>query len=193
MSGPNPKSSNPPAGPERASRALFLDRDGTLIVDKVYLADPAGVELIPGAAGALRQARALGYKLFLFTNQSGIGRGYHTLEDTHRVNARLEELLGPPRPAFDGICIAPEAPDQPAVYRKPSPKYILEMVAQHGLDPAQCYMVGDSAADIQTARNAGIHAVVVRTGKVDPDTLPEVARHHVPVFASFAAFVATLA
>ena len=193
MSGPNPKSSNPPAGPERASRALFLDRDGTLIVDKVYLADPAGVELIPGAAGALRQARALGYKLFLFTNQSGIGRGYHTLEDTHRVNARLEELLGPPRPAFDGICIAPEAPDQPAVYRKPSPKYILEMVAQHSLDPVQCYMVGDSTADIQTARNAGIHAVVVRTGKVDPDTLPEVARHHVPVFASFAAFVDTLA
>jgi D-glycero-D-manno-heptose 1,7-bisphosphate phosphatase len=193
VSGPNPKSSNPLAGPERASRALFLDRDGTLIVDKVYLADPAGVELIPGAAGALRQARTLGYKLFLFTNQSGIGRGYHTLEDTHRVNARLEELLGPPRPAFDGICIAPEAPDQPAIYRKPSPKYILEMVAQHSLDPVQCYMVGDSAADIQTARNAGIHAVVVRTGKVDPDTLPEVARHHVPVFASFAAFVDTLA
>jgi D-glycero-D-manno-heptose 1,7-bisphosphate phosphatase len=193
VSGPNPKSPNPFAGPERASRALFLDRDGTLIVDKNYLADPAGVELIPGAAGALRRARVLGYKLFLFTNQSGIGRGYHTLEDTHRVNARLEELLGPPRPAFDGICIAPEAPDQPAVYRKPSPKYILEMVAQHGLDPAQCYMVGDSAADIQTARNAGIHAVVVRTGKVAPDTLPEVARHHVPVFASFAAFVATLA
>jgi D-glycero-D-manno-heptose 1,7-bisphosphate phosphatase len=193
VSGPNPKSPTPNAGPERASRALFLDRDGTLIVDKVYLADPAGVELIPGAADALRRARALGYKLFLFTNQSGIGRGYHTLEDTHRVNTRLEELLGPPTPAFDGICIAPEAPDQPAVYRKPSPKYILEMVAQHGLDPAQCYMVGDSAADIQAARNAGIHAVVVRTGKVDPDTLPEVARHQVPVFVSFAAFVATLA
>jgi D-glycero-D-manno-heptose 1,7-bisphosphate phosphatase len=192
VSGPNPKSNTPNAGSERASRALFLDRDGTLIVDKVYLADPAGVELIPGAADALRRARALGYKLFLFTNQSGIGRGYHTMEDTHRVNARLEELLGPPRPAFDGICIAPEAPDQPTVYRKPSPKYILEMVAQHDLDPAQCYMVGDSAADIQAARNASIHAVVVRTGKVDPGTLPEVARYHVPVFASFAAFVATL-
>ena len=193
MSGPNSKSQIPNAGSERASRALFLDRDGTLIVDKVYLADPAGVELIPGAADALRRARALGYKLFLFTNQSGIGRGYHTMEDTHRVNARLEELLGPPRPAFDGICIAPEAPDQPTVYRKPSPKYILEMVAQHDLDPAQCTMVGDSAADIQAARNAGIHAVVVRTGKIDPGTLPEVARYHVPVFASFAAFVATLA
>ena len=192
MSEPHPKPGTQNAEPERAARALFLDRDGTLIVDKIYLADPAGVELIPGAAAALRRAHALGYKLFLFTNQSGIGRGYHTLEDTRRVNARLEELLGLPKPAFDGICIAPEAPDQPSVYRKPSPKYILEMVAQHGLDPAQCYMVGDSAADIQAARNAGIHPVVVRTGKVDPDTLPEVARYQVPVFVSFAAFVATL-
>ena len=174
------------------ARALFLDRDGTLIVDKVYLADPAGVELIPGAAAALRRARKLGYRLFLFTNQSGIGRGYHTIEDTHRVNARLEELLGPPRPAFDGICIAPEAPGQPMVYRKPSPRFILEMVAQHGLDPAQSYMVGDSSADIQAAVNAGIRPVVVCTGKVDPHNLAEVTQYRVPVFDNFAAFVATL-
>ncbi|MBP9913168.1 MAG: HAD-IIIA family hydrolase, partial [Opitutaceae bacterium] len=76
------------------SKALFLDRDGTLIIDQVYLADPAGVELIPGTVNALRCARTLGYKLFLFTNQSGIGRGYHTLQDTQRVNARMEELIG---------------------------------------------------------------------------------------------------
>ena len=98
-------------------KALFLDRDGTLIVDKVYLADPAGVELIAGAANALRAARSLGFKLFLFTNQSGIGRGYHTLADTHRVNARMEELLGLPTPIFEEICIAPEAPGQPSLYR----------------------------------------------------------------------------
>jgi D-glycero-D-manno-heptose 1,7-bisphosphate phosphatase len=151
------------------------------------------VELLPGAAAALRRARELGYLLFLFTNQSGIGRGLHTLEDARRVNTRLEELLGMPSPAFTGTCIAPEAPGQPVVYRKPSPKFILEMIAQHRLDPAQCHMVGDSAADIQAALNAGIHAVVVRTGKIDPDSMPEVARHQIPVFDSFAAFVATLA
>jgi D-glycero-D-manno-heptose 1,7-bisphosphate phosphatase len=174
------------------SKALFLDRDGTLIIDKVYLADPAGVELLPGAAGALRRARELGFRLFLFTNQSGIGRGYHTLANTERVNARLEELLGLPRPVFDGVCIAPEAPGQPAVYRKPSPRFILETVAQHHLDPATCYMVGDSPADILSALNAGIHPVVVRTGRIDPATMPEVARHGVPVFDDLAAFVATL-
>jgi len=174
------------------NRALFLDRDGTLIVDKVYLADPAGVELIPGATEGLRRARALGYRLFLFTNQSGIGRGLHTIADTHRVNARMEELLGLPPPVFDAICIAPEAPGQPVVYRKPSPKFILEMIELHALDPAHCWMVGDSAADIGAAHAAGIRAVAVRTGKVAPDTLLEVVEKKVPVFADFAAFAATL-
>jgi len=81
------------------SKALFIDRDDTLIVDKVYLSDPAGVEIIPGVPEGLRRARDLGYKLFLFTNQSGIGRGYYTVEDAHRVNARMEELIGLPKSA----------------------------------------------------------------------------------------------
>jgi len=179
--------------PKPTAKALFLDRDGTLIVDKVYLADPAGVELIPGTAAALRRARQLGYQLFLFTNQSGIGRGYHTLEDAQRVNARLEEMLGLPPPVFDGVCIAPEGPGEPLVYRKPSPRFILETIAQQQLDPAACWMVGDAPADFAAARAAGIQAAAVRTGKVDPDSLPEVARDRIPVYANFAAFAATLA
>ena len=175
------------------SRALFLDRDGTLIIDKVYLADPAGVELIPGAANGLRRAQKLGYKLFLFTNQSGIGRGLHTIDDTHRVNARMEELLGLPRPVFARICIAPEAPSQPVAYRKPSPRFILEtLAADPSLDPAQCWMVGDSAADIGAGLAAKIKVAAVQTGKIDPLTLPESVRPGVPIFANFPAFAATL-
>ncbi len=173
-------------------RALFLDRDGTLIVDKVYLADPAGVELIPGAALGLKRARDLGFRLFLFTNQSGIGRGLHTLGDAHRVNARMEELLGLAPPVFDAICIAPEAPDQPSLYRKPSPRFILEAIAEHGLDPGACWMVGDAPADIAAALAAGIRAAAVRTGKVPPDSIPGVAEGKVPVFEDFGAFAATL-
>jgi D-glycero-D-manno-heptose 1,7-bisphosphate phosphatase len=173
-------------------RALFLDRDGTLILDKVYLSDPEGVELIPGAAEGLRRARALGYKLFLFTNQSGIGRGLHSIEDTHRVNARMEQMLGLASPVFDGTCIAPEAPGQPSAYRKPSPRFILETLRAHGLDPAQCWMVGDAPADVGAAVAAGIRAVALRTGKVQPDSIPEVAQGKVPVFDNFGAFAATL-
>jgi D-glycero-D-manno-heptose 1,7-bisphosphate phosphatase len=173
-------------------RALFLDRDGTLIVDKVYLADPAGVELIPGAAAGLRRARSLGFKLFLFTNQSGIGRGLHTIEDTRRVNARMEEMLGLPGPVFDGTCIAPEAPGQLSDYRKPSPRFINEKVAEHGLDPEACWMVGDSPADVGAALAAGIRAAAVRTGKVPPEAIPGVAEGKVPVFDDFGAFAAAL-
>ena len=174
------------------SKALFLDRDGTLIIDRVYLADPAGVELFPGVAEGLARARSLGYKLFLFTNQSGIGRGLHTLDDTLRVNARMEELIGLGSPLFAGVCIAPEAPGQPVVYRKPSPRYLLEKIEQHRLDPAQTWMVGDSAADIGAGLAAKVNLAAVGTGKTDPHTFPEVAAHRIPVFPSFAEFAATL-
>jgi D-glycero-D-manno-heptose 1,7-bisphosphate phosphatase len=177
---------------ENSRRALFLDRDGTLILDKHYLADPAGVELIPGVAAALVRARSLGYRLFLFTNQSGIARGLHTLEDTLRCNARMEELLGLPAPLFDDICIAPEGPDEPAQYRKPSPRFILESIARHRLDPAQCWMIGDREADIQAGLNAKINAAAVCTGKHNAASWAALAIPGVPVFPSFVEFVAHL-
>jgi D-glycero-D-manno-heptose 1,7-bisphosphate phosphatase len=177
---------------DAGGRALFLDRDGTLIIDKVYLSDPAGVEVIPGVIAGLRRARELGYRLFLFTNQSGIGRGYHTHDDTHRVNARMVELMGLGTDLFAEICIAPEAPHQPSLYRKPSPRFITETIAKYGLDPSACWMVGDSAADLGAALAAGIRAAAVRTGKVDPKTIREVAAGKVPVYDDFGEFAETL-
>ncbi len=174
------------------SKALFLDRDGTLILDKHYLADPAGVELIPGVADALARARSLGYRLFIITNQSGVGRGYHTIDAVHRCNERMDELLALPRPIWDGICIAPEATDQPSRYRKPSPAYILERITQHGLDPAQCWMVGDRESDIDAGLNAAINAAAVCTGKHDAAAWTALAKPGVVVFPSFVEFAATL-
>lgn len=172
------------------SKALFLDRDGTLIRDKSYLSDPEQVELLPGTAEALRLARELGFLLFLFTNQSGVGRRYFTLETVHRVNARMEELLGLPPPVFAGVCIAPETPDEPQVYRKPSPRFILEMIGTHRLDPRLCFMVGDAPADIQAALNAGITPIAVTTGAVnDPRAVPGGAGGGIAVFPDLLSFV----
>lgn len=173
-------------------RALFLDRDGTLIPDKHYLADPAGVELIPGVAAALGRARQLGYALFLFTNQSGIARGYFTLEDVHRCNARMEELIGLPSPLFADICIATEGPNDPVLYRKPSPRFILESIARHDLDPQHCWMVGDREGDIDAGLNARIRSVAVCTGKHDAAAWTTAGRPGVPVFPSLVEFVASL-
>jgi D-glycero-D-manno-heptose 1,7-bisphosphate phosphatase len=174
------------------SKALFLDRDGTLILDKHYLADPAGVELIPGIPAALQRARGLGYKLFLFTNQSGIGRGLHSLDDALRCNARMEELIGLPPPLFDDICIAPESSDQPSNYRKPSPRFILESIARHGLDHQRCWMVGDRDSDIQAGLNAGIRTAALCTGKYDAAAWTARGVPGVPVFPSLVEFVQTL-
>lgn len=174
------------------AKALFLDRDGTLIYDKHYLADPAGVELIPSVTEALRRAKALGYLLFIHTNQSGIARGLLTMDDVLRCNVRMEELLGLPQPIFDGMCIAPEGPDGPVVYRKPSPRYYQEMAAQHRLDPKQCWMVGDREGDVETGINAGISSAAVCTGKHSAAGWAALAYPGVPVFPSFVEFVAAL-
>ncbi|WP_158277414.1 HAD-IIIA family hydrolase [Opitutus sp. ER46] len=179
------------ASPGRA--ALFLDRDGTLILDKHYLADPAGVELIPGVPAALQCAKAQGYDLFLFTNQSGIGRGMYTLDDTLRCNARMEELIGLPAPLFTDVCIAPEAPDQPQQYRKPSPRFILESIARHGLDPDRCWMVGDNLADVQAGQNAGINLAVVCTGKLTADQWAARGIPNLHVFPTLVEFARSLA
>jgi len=172
--------------------ALFLDRDGTLIYDKHYLADPAGVELIPGVADALRRARALGYLLFIHTNQAGIARGLLRLEDVLRCNERMEELLGLPRPIFDDICIATEGADDPVLYRKPSPRFIHESIARHALDPKQCWMVGDRESDLETGHNAGIASTAVCTGKHAAAAWAALALPGVPIFSSIVEFVDAL-
>jgi D-glycero-D-manno-heptose 1,7-bisphosphate phosphatase len=174
------------------SKALFLDRDGTLILDKHYLADPAGVEIIPGVPAALQRARSLGYQLFLFTNQSGIARGLHTLDDVLRCNSRMEELLGFQTPLFTDICIAVEGPDDPQHYRKPSPRFILESISRHGLDRRECWMVGDREADIDAGLNAQINVAAVCTGKYDASGWAALGRRQVPIFPSMVEFIASL-
>ena len=182
----------PPTGP-LAGGALFLDRDGTLNFDRHYVSDPAGIELIPGVADALRSARALGLRLFLHTNQSGIARGLFQLEDVARCNARLEELLGLPRPVFDAICVAPEGPDDPQVYRKPSSRFIRECVARHHLDPARCWMVGDRESDLESGRLAGIGTAAVCTGKHDAAAWRQLLPAGAPVWPSLTELVTALA
>jgi D-glycero-D-manno-heptose 1,7-bisphosphate phosphatase len=104
----------------------------------------------------------------------------------------MEELLGLPRPVFDGICIAPEAPGQPSLYRKPSPRFILRRRWPARARPGGCWMVGDSAADIGAALAAGIRAAAVRTGKVRPDVDRRGRVGPRCPFSDFGSFAATL-
>jgi len=141
------------------NKALFLDRDGTLIQHKPYLHKPEEVVLLPGTADALRRAREAGYLLFLFTNQSGVGRGYFTWDDVHRVHARMVELLGLGAGLFTETCVAPEHPDTPSLYRKPSPRFILEMIGKYRLQTDRCWMIGDAPSDWEAGRLAAIKSI----------------------------------
>jgi D-glycero-D-manno-heptose 1,7-bisphosphate phosphatase len=145
--------------------AIFLDRDGTLIEEREYLADPAGVTLFPGAGAALRRLLEAGFKLVIVTNQSGIGRGYYTEADMHRVNARLLDLLAAHDIRIAKIYFAPEAPDQPSRGRKPSPQFLFDARDELGLDLAQSYIIGDKLIDLECGWNAGVkQSILVRTG-----------------------------
>src|SRR6187399_1940801 len=147
------------------TRAVFLDRDGTLNVEKDYLRDPAELEILPGVPGALKRLRNAGFNLFIVTNQSGIGRGYYTLDDMHRVNAHLAGLLAPHGVGFERIYFAPEAPEAPSRGRKPSPQFLFDARDQFGVDLAESYMIGDKLIDLQCGWNAGVRqSILVRTG-----------------------------
>ena len=172
------------------NKALFLDRDGTLVVDTHYLHRPEDLQPIPGTGEALRAAARAGYLLFLFTNQSGIGRGYYTLEDAEHCNQCMVEMLGFAEDPFTQTCIAPETPDEPSVYRKPSSRFIQEMCGKYDLEPAGCWMVGDKLCDLQAGVGAGIRSAFVRTGKAsDAEPVDFLREHEIPAFADLAAFV----
>ena len=154
-----------PADPPRIEKAVFLDRDGVLIEDTGYIGRPEQVVMFPWTAPALRRLADAGYKLFVVTNQSGIGRGFYTVEDMQRVNARLEELLAPAGVRFQRIYFAPEAPDQPSRGRKPSPQFLFDARDEFGIDLGRSYLVGDKLSDLECGWNAGLARVVlVRTG-----------------------------
>ncbi len=146
-------------------RAVFLDRDGTLNVEAVYLSDPAKLVIFPGAGAALRRLMDAGYLLIIVTNQSGIGRGYYTEADMHAVNARLTAELARGGVRFEEIYFAPEAPEAPSRGRKPSPQFLFDARDRFGIDLAQSFMIGDKLLDLECGWNAGVKAsLLVRTG-----------------------------
>lgn len=143
--------------------AIF-DRDGTLIAEKSYLSDPAGVELLPGAAAAIERVALAGYGVIVITNQSGVGRGYFRMEDVARVNARMLELLGEAAARIERIYICPHAPEVDCECRKPRTGLLDQAAWELGLDATRSVVIGDKAADVELARRAGAAAVLVTTG-----------------------------
>jgi D-glycero-D-manno-heptose 1,7-bisphosphate phosphatase len=172
------------------NRAVFLDRDGTLIKDAHYLKDPAKVEVIEGVGEALARIRKAGFLLFLHTNQSGIARGYYDWDDVRACNLKMLKLLQLPENFFDEICIAPEWPAKEGGYRKPSNRFERETIDKRDLEPSECWMVGDKWIDAETGLLAGMRAALVKTGKpIDDDTRSKTIDSNVPIHSDLLEFV----
>ena len=146
--------------------AVFVDRDGTLIVERDYLADPAGVSLVHGAVEALASLRAAGFALVVVTNQSGIARGLYRLEDYHAVAARLDAVLGAAGVPVDGTWFCPHHPDYtgPCTCRKPGVGMYVRAAAELGLDLQASWYVGDKITDVLPALELGGQGILVRSG-----------------------------
>ena len=139
--------------------ALFLDRDGTLIVDEGYLSDPQKVCLLPEVRETLAVLKSQGTLFFLHSNQSGVGRGYYTLKEAEACNQRMLDLLDLGSALFSEICLAIGTPEKPCPYRKPSPRFILECIQKYCLDPKKCWMIGDRLCDVEAGLAAQINAI----------------------------------
>ncbi len=147
-------------------QAVLLDRDGTLIEDRHYLSDPEGVVLLPGVGEGLARLAAAGCRLFLVSNQSGVGRGYFSEDAVRSCQERLESLLRPYGVLFEDAVWCPHAPAEDCRCRKPLPGLWERLRDRHGLDPRHCLMAGDKMDDLLFAVNAGLATgLLVLTGK----------------------------
>lgn len=149
-----------------AERAVFVDRDGTLIREAEYLSDPARVSLLPGAADGLAAFRDAGFAVVIVTNQSGIARGYYDEAAYRAVEAEVERQL-----AEEGVRVldayhCPHHPDftGPCGCRKPAPGLFRQAAREHDLDLARSVYVGDRIRDVEPGLELGGTAILVRTG-----------------------------
>ncbi len=153
----------------RGAAFVVLDRDGTLILDRHYLDDPAGVELLPGASALARLCRR-GLPLVVVTNQSGVARGLFSIETVARVNARVRELLAASGVALAAIYVCPHGPDEKCACRKPARGLVDRAARALGLRAEDAFFVGDRACDIELGRGVGGTTLLVRSGRgAEPD------------------------
>jgi D-glycero-D-manno-heptose 1,7-bisphosphate phosphatase len=159
-----------------ADKVVILDRDGTMVIDRGYLSDPAGLEFEPGAAEGLKWLYSHGYRLVVITNQSGVGRGFFTLERLEAMNARLNIMVEEAGAKLEGIYYCPHAPNDGCDCRKPALGLLIRAASDLGFDPASAIMIGDKESDIEFGRRAGATTVLIAAdaSAADVRTQPDI-------------------
>ena len=152
-----------------SNHAIFLDRDGTLNEDPGYISNPDKVVLFPETGQVLSLLKKYGFLLIIISNQSGIARGLLTNKDVDAVNDKVNSLLAEYKVKVDAFYYCPAHPDysseEECDCRKPSPKLVFEAAKEFNIDLEKSYFIGDTVADIQCGKNAGLKTILVKTGK----------------------------
>ena len=162
--------------PERdSSKAVFLDRDGTINEFVEYLSDPDKFVFIPGAIEGLKLLKEAGYKLIVTTNQPGIGLGYFSAEDFYRVTRKMLKACDAAGVPIDKVYFCPERATDVSDFRKPATGMIERARQQEGIDVSRSFVVGDMTIDLEFARRAGCRSVLVQTGHGGKDARFNVA------------------
>ena len=142
--------------------AVFFDRDGTLMEEVHYCGDPGKVRVYAGVPAGLRRLKEAGFRTFIVSNQSGIGRGLITVAQYRAVQTELIAQIGDG--LIDSSYFCPDAPGTASRRRKPEPGMLFEAAAEFDLDMAGSYMIGDKAADVECGKRAGTKTILVLTG-----------------------------
>ena len=137
-------------------RALFLDRDGTLMVDTGYVRDPADVSLLPGVGAALRTASELGFLLVLVSNQSGVARGIISSSQLEAVQTRFEGDLADVDVKLDDVRFCLHGPNDGCRCRKPAAGMLVDAAAHLGIDLTSSVILGDRASDMLAGQLVGV-------------------------------------
>ena len=156
---------------EDETKAVFLDRDGTISVEIGYIDNPADLSLYPFSAEALSALQKMGYKLIVVTNQSGVARGKFTESHVHDVNNMLRRLLGETDVMLDDIYYCPHYPEGgveeysvECSCRKPGNELLTRAQSKFNINFSNSYMIGDKISDVDCGRNTGAKSILVRTG-----------------------------
>ncbi|USX29124.1 HAD family hydrolase [Oxalobacteraceae bacterium OTU3CINTB1] len=147
-----------------AGAAVFLDKDGTLIDDVPYNVDPGRMTLAPGAVAGLRRLSCLGYRLLVVSNQPGVAQGRFDAGALEPVRQRLAQLLSEQGVRLEGFYYCPHAPDDGCACRKPLPGMLLTAAAEHQVDLAASWMIGDILDDVEAGARAGCRTILVDNG-----------------------------
>lgn len=141
--------------------AVFLDRDGTIIVDKNYLNSPDGVEFLPNAIEGLKVLSLKGYLLIVVTNQSGVARGLVQESNLHLIHNKMDEMLIRHNIKIEKYYYNIAAADSNDPDRKPNPGMLLKAIRDFDLDVKKCWMIGDREADVKAGINAGVNTIFI--------------------------------